>query len=52
MISLDQVYLLEQKVESAVEKIQQLQAENDKKKKKWLELTNALSSKSEQLPSF
>ena len=29
MISLDQVYLLEQKVESAVEKIQQLKFEYD-----------------------
>ena len=52
MISLDQVYLLEQKVESAVEKIQQLQAENDALRNKCLELTNALSSKSEQLSSF
>lgn len=52
MISLDQVYLLEQKVESAVAKIQQLQAENDALRKKCSELTNALSSKSEQLTSF
>lgn len=52
MISLDQVFLLEQKVESAVEKIQQLQAENDALRSKCLELTNALSSKSEQLSSF
>lgn len=52
MITLDQVYLLEQKVESAVEKIQQLQAENDALRKKCVELTNALSSKSEQLNSF
>ncbi|MCR4742549.1 MAG: cell division protein ZapB [Treponema sp.] len=52
MITLDQVYLLEQKVESAVEKIQQLQAENDALRKKCSELTNALSSKSEQLTSF
>lgn len=52
MISLDQVYLLEQKVESAVAKIQQLQAENDALRSKCLELTNALSSKSEQLTSF
>ncbi len=52
MISLDQVYLLEQKVESAVEKIQQLQAENDALRKKCDELTNALSAKSEQLSSF
>ena len=52
MISLDQVYLLEQKVESAVEKIQQLQAENDALRSKCDELTNALSAKSEQLSSF
>ena len=52
MISLDQVYLLEQKVESAVEKIQQLQAENDALRSKCTELTNALSAKSEQLSSF
>ena len=52
MISLDQVYLLEQKVESAVEKIQQLQAENDALRNKCTELTNALSAKSEQLTSF
>ena len=52
MISLDQVLLLEQKVESAVEKIQQLQAENDALRNKCTELTNALSAKSEQLTSF
>ena len=52
MISLDQVYLLEQKVESAVAKIQQLQAENDALRSKCTELTNALSAKSEQLSSF
>ena len=52
MISLDQVYLLEQKVESAVEKIQQLQAENDALRSKCNELTNALSVKSEQLSNF
>ena len=52
MISLDQVYLLEQKVESAVEKIQQLQAENDALRNKCTELTNALSAKSEQLSYF
>ncbi len=52
MISLDQVYLLEQKVESAVEKIQQLQAENDALRNKCTELTNALSAKSEQLSTF
>jgi FtsZ-binding cell division protein ZapB len=52
MISLDQVLLLEQKVESAVEKITQLQAENDALRSKCSELTNALSSKTEQLSSF
>lgn len=52
MISLDQVYLLEQKVESAVAKIQQLEAENDALRNKCTELTNALSAKSEQLSSF
>ncbi len=52
MISLDQVMLLERKVESAVAKIQQLQAENDALRKQCSELTNALSSKSEQLSSF
>ena len=52
MITLDQVLLLEQKVESAVAKIQQLQQENDALRSKCSELTNALSSKSEQLSSF
>ncbi len=52
MISLDQICLLEEKVESAVEKIQQLQAENDALRKKCSELTNALSSKTEQLNTF
>lgn len=52
MITLSQVELLEQKVESAVEKIQQLQAENDALRKKCSELTNAISAKSEQLTSF
>lgn len=52
MNTLDQVLLLEQKVESAVEKIQQLQAENDALRSKCAELTNALSAKSEQLSSF
>ncbi len=52
MISLDQVLLLEEKVERAVEKIQQLQAENDALRSKCSELTNALSSKSEQLSTF
>ncbi|MCQ2575972.1 MAG: cell division protein ZapB [Treponema sp.] len=52
MISIDQVLLLEQKVESAVAKIQQLQAENDALRVKCAELTNALSSKSEQLNTY
>lgn len=52
MISLDQILLLEQRVESAVAKIAQLQAENDALRSKCSELTNALSSKSEQLSTF
>ena len=52
MISLDQILLLEQKVEKAVEKITQLQAENDALRRKCSELTNALSSKTEQISSF
>ena len=52
MISLEQVLLLEQKVESAVGKIRQLQEENDALRKKCAELTNALSSKSEQLSNY
>ena len=52
MISLDQVLLLQQKVESAVAKIAQLQAENDALRSKCSELTNALSSKSEQLSTI
>jgi len=52
MISIDQVLLLEQKVESAVAKIQQLQAENDALRMECEKLTNALSSKSEQLNTY
>ena len=52
MISLDQVLLLEQKVESAVEKIKQLEGENDALRSKCSELTNALSAKTEQLAAF
>ncbi|MBQ5998626.1 MAG: cell division protein ZapB [Treponema sp.] len=52
MVSLDQVLVLEQKVESAVKKITQLQAENDALRRKCAELTNSLSSKSEQLSTF
>ena len=52
MISLDQVLLLEQKVESAVEKIKQLEGENAALRNKCSELTNALSAKTEQLTAF
>jgi hypothetical protein len=52
MISLDQILLLEQKVESAVAKIAQLNAENAALRSKCTELTNALSAKSEQFSSF
>ena len=52
MITLDHVLLLQQKVESAVKKISQLQAENDALRSRCAELTNALSSKSEQLSAF
>ena len=52
MISLDQVLLLEEKVESAVAKIQQLEAENDALRNKCSELTNALSAKTEQLAAY
>ena len=52
MTTLDQVRLLEEKVEGAVSTIQQLQAENDALRKKCTELTNALSSKTEQLSTF
>lgn len=49
MISLDQIQLLEAKIESAVGKIQQLQVENDALRNRVQELSNALSAKSEQL---
>ena len=52
MISLDQVHLLEQKVESAVAKIAQLNAENAALRSKCAELTNALTAKSEQFSTF
>ncbi len=52
MISLDQVLLLEEKVESAVQKIAQLKAENDALRTKCAELTNSLCAKTEQLSSF
>lgn len=52
MISFDQVLLLEQKVESAVAKIEQLNAENAALRSKCAELSNALNAKSEQFSSF
>lgn len=52
MTILEQLVLLEQKIESAVAKIQQLQTENDALRSKCNELTNAVSAKSEQLDSF
>lgn len=52
MISLDQVLLLEEKVENAVRKIEQLNAENAALRRKCAELTNALAAKTEQFSSF
>ena len=52
MISIDQVLLLEEKVESAVKKIEQLNAENAALRSKCVELSNALNAKSEQFSSF
>ena len=52
MISLNQVLLLEQKVESAVAKIAQLNSENAALREKCDALTNELSSKNEQLSAF
>ena len=52
MISFDQVLLLEEKVESAVRKIEQLTAENAALRRRCAELTNALEAKSEQFSSF
>ncbi|MCR4821630.1 MAG: cell division protein ZapB [Treponema sp.] len=52
MISIDQVLLLEERVESAVKKIEQLNAENAALRSKCAELTNALAAKSEQFSSF
>lgn len=49
MINLSQLELLEAKIESAVEKISQLQVENDALRNRVQELSNALSAKSEQL---
>ncbi len=52
MISFDQVLLLEEKVESAVKKIEQLNAENAALRSKCAELSNALNAKTEQFSSF
>lgn len=52
MITLDQVLLLQEKVESAVVKIEQLKAENAALRSKCAELTNALSAKTEQFSTF
>ncbi len=52
MLTLDQIKLLEKRVESAVEKIQQLKTENDALRRKCAELTNSLSVKTEQILAF
>lgn len=52
MISFDQVLLLQEKVESAVQKIVELKSENDALRSKCSELTNALSEKTELLNSL
>lgn len=52
MISVEQILLLQQKVESAVQKIEQLKSENDALRTKCSELTKALSEKSELLSAF
>lgn len=52
MITLDQVLLLEQRVESAVKKIQQLESENDALRKECSKLKNAFDAQSEQLSSL
>lgn len=52
MISFDQVLLLEERVESAVKKIEQLNAENAALRARVAELSNALNAKSEQFSSF
>ena len=52
MVSLDQVLLLQEKVESAVQKIAQLNQENDALRTRCSELTKALSQKTEQLSAF
>lgn len=52
MISFEQVLLLEEKVEGAVKKIEQLNAENAALRSKCAELSNALNAKTEQFSSF
>lgn len=52
MISFEKILVLEQKIEGAVAKIEQLTAENDALRRKCAELTNALSAKTEQLSAF
>ena len=52
MISFDQVLLLEERVESAVKRIEQLNAENAALRTKIAELSSALNAKSEQFSSF
>lgn len=52
MITLDQVQLLDEKIESCLAKIAELSAENDALRRKCVELTNALSAKSESLSTF
>ena len=52
MISLDQILLLQEKVENAVAKIAQLNAENSALRRKCAELTNALAAETEQFSAF
>src|SRR5574344_1817079 len=52
MISLDQVLLLEKKVESAVGKRAELQAENDALRTKCSELTNSISGRQEEMDAL
>lgn len=52
MISVDTICLLQKKVESAVQKIEQLKSENDALRTQCSELTNALSEKTELLSNF
>lgn len=52
MISVDKILLLQKKVESAIQKIERLRAENDALRTQCSELTNALSAKTELLSNF